>query len=236
MIDRPITVSGRRVQEGSNPPEPTLLRYPGLVLVVDPSAKFATETMQDPNLSAEKDYFVIDPFQQAQGKVAEKRCSMNLIDLIQVGSNNLITNCSRLGDALHIFDSDARNAYWCQSALTLLRALVLNVVVNPRYEGKRNLLSLFEAVFLNVDALLEELEQSEKEFPEGRELLGPALQMLRSSENIQSGIISSVSKDLGILTHPAVISVLEKTDIDLGSLDPENTTIFLCLPLNAPSV
>jgi len=63
---------------------------PGLHLIVDPDGQMATTIIQDEDLASEKNFYVLDPFKQVNGRAVEKRCALNLIGLLDADSESLL--------------------------------------------------------------------------------------------------------------------------------------------------
>lgn len=141
-----MVVSGSRGGKGVSVIVPNLCLWPGSLVVVDPKGENATLTAARRGDGSEhcdgmgQRVCVLDPMGAAS--VEEKYLArFNPLDALDPTSEHVIDDASRLADAI-VEVRQGEDRQWDEGARSLVRTLILYVLTNPRFEGRRNLLTV----------------------------------------------------------------------------------------------
>lgn len=141
-----MVVSGSRGGKGVSVIVPNLCLWPGSLVVVDPKGENATLTAARRGDGSEhcdgmgQSVYVLDPMGVAT--VEDKyRARFNPLDALDPDSEHVIDDATRLADAI-VEVRQGEDRQWDEGARSLVRTLILYVLTNPRFEGRRNLLTV----------------------------------------------------------------------------------------------
>lgn len=250
-------VSGTRSGKGTSIIIPNLCLWPGSVVVVDPKGENATVTAarrgsgNDQCQGMGQRVHVLDPFKVAQVD-PQYRSRFNPLDALDASDPRSLDEAGRLADAIVIQNPQSNDPFWDQSARALVKGLILHVLTDPMFEGRRNLLTVRELIARGdhegVRILREEL--GERNPASAQALLWQGVcqnnafggKVAAVGENMASMIIHSskqyesvlqvANRNTEFLDSPGMESVLCGSDFKLSDLktDANGVSVFLSLP------
>jgi len=260
MDDRHVTlVSGNRGGKGTSSIINNLCLWPGSVVVVDPKGENATVTAgRRGNGTPYVDglgqaVHVLDPF--AVAKIDESyRSRFNPLDAIDPDDEEAIDAAGRLADAIVIQQENAQDPFWDQSARQMVKTIILHVLTDPEYEGRRNLITVRDLILGGNAKAADELRKMKSDnIPDNQTLLwlavmeNPAFNglvaklgegfesmMARSPKQFES-VLQVAFRNTEFLDSPGMQRCIEASDFDLAELKTrdEGVSLYLCLPQRA---
>lgn len=256
--DRHITlVAGSRSGKGTTTIINNLCLWPGSSVVIDPKGENATVTARRRGQGS--DYCrgmgqvvrLLDPFEAAVG-VDDLRSSFNPLDAIDAASEEAIDEAGRIADALVVVqDKGGSDPFWEESARSLVKGLILHVISDEYFEGKRNLITVRQLIARGDFETVKVLEEAgETDIPSPFELLFEGMRrneryggviagvgasfgnMASNSPKTFESILQTANRNTEFIDSPGMRRLLEKSDFQLSDLktDPAGVSLFLSLP------
>lgn len=246
MDDKPmVTVASARAGKTSTVLVPTLLMYPGSMLVLDPKGELAQETALHRRDVLGHTVHVLDPF----GCTGLPSAHFNALAELDPFSPDIIDDAALIAQSLVLDEPGSDSSHWVNSARELVKGLVLHTL--QQGNGYRNLVTTWELLRLTfaplqslgdklkadgVDASAEAVQLALFETmaaqvePFGGEVAGAGRSLLRKNPRERAGIISTAEPHLSFLSSIPIKEVSRASDFRLSDLAERNTTIYLCLP------
>ena len=230
-----------------------LLFYRGSVMATDPKAELANITAARRAALGQKVH-VLDPFDNTSPGIAHLRKSYNPLAVLKPDSPTIIEDAGLIADALVVRTGNEKDPHWDESAKNFIEGVILHVATEPRYAGRRNLLTVRDlirtalaqepAALVGEDEeplhLLEkEMLQSAARFAKNiatedlaGALEGAARDFYEKGANERAGVLSTVRRHTKFLDYTAMRRVLAGHDFDLADLkrDRNGVSVYLCLP------
>ena len=255
--DRHIMLtSGTRSGKGTTTIVNNLCLWPGSVVVVDPKGENATVTAARRGDGSEycegmgQRVHVLDPFEASE--VEDKyRSSFNPLDALDPNSDSVIDDADIIADALVVVNEKASEPEWQETARHMLKGLILHVLTAPRYEGRRDLITVRELIRRGDHELASERRPDDDGPPASpRQLLWEGVSRNQHFDGIIAGIgehmvgllldapkqfegyHASLDLNTRFLDSPKMQGVLRSSGFDLAELktDPDGVSLYLCLP------
>ncbi|MGE0279037.1 MAG: type IV secretory system conjugative DNA transfer family protein [Rhizobiaceae bacterium] len=247
-----LLVSGTRGGKGTGVIIPNLCLWPGSCIVIDPKGENATVTAQRRGNGSEYAYGlgqtvrVLDPFGEVQLDPSLK-ARYNPLDAIDPQSELAVDDAARIAAALVVVEN-RNDPFWELAARNLIKALILHVLTEPDFEGRRNLVSVWRLLRQGDWLTVERARRAKQEkIPSGFTLLwhgmkrneayngliaGEAEQMLDMHERTRSGILKVATTATEFIDGLPMQRLLETSDFDLADIktDPKGFSIYLTLP------
>lgn len=228
-----------------------LLFYQGPVLITDPKAELANITAERRAAMGQKVY-VLDPFHYASDRIAKYRASYNPLSILKIDSPTLIEDAGLIADAIVVQPPNQKDAHWDESGKAFIEGVTLLVVTHPRYEGRRNLVTVRELIMKALTLSEEESEDEEPLYALEQEMLdhaerfkedeatfdlgsvieGATRDFYEKPDRERDSVLSTVRRHTKFLDYGAMRRVLTGDDFDLADLkrDPAGVSIYLCFP------
>lgn len=250
-------VSGTRSGKGTSVIIPNLCLWPGSVVVVDPKGENATVTAarrgsgDDQCEGMGQRVHVLDPFEVAKVD-SSYRSRFNPLDALDPSDPATLDEAGRLADAIVIQNPQSNDPFWDQSARAMVKGLILHVLTDPMFEGRRNLITVRELIARGdhdgVRILREELGEANPVSAQAllwrgvsqNNALGGKIAAV--GENMASMIINSskqyesvlqvANRNTEFLDSPGMESVLCASDFNLSDLktNANGVSLYLSLP------
>tara|TARA_A100000171_G_scaffold52439_3_gene70792 strand:+ start:740 stop:3211 length:2472 start_codon:yes stop_codon:yes gene_type:complete len=250
-------VSGTRSGKGTSVIIPNLCLWPGSVVVVDPKGENATVTAarrgsgNDQCQGMGQRVHVLDPFEVAQVD-PQYRSRFNPLDALDASDPRSLDEAGKLAEAIVIQNPHTKDPFWDQSARLLVKGLILHVLTDPMFEGRRNLLTVRELISRGdhegVQILREEL--GEENPVSAHALLWQGVRQnnvfggkvaavgekmadsMINSPKMYESFLQIASRNTEFLDSPGMESVLGGSDFNLSDLktDPNGVSLYLSLP------
>jgi type IV secretory pathway TraG/TraD family ATPase VirD4 len=251
-----MLVSGNRAGKGTTTIVPNLLLWPGSVVVIDPKGENATVAASRRGKGSDhakgmgQAVHVLDPFNIISGPAREYRATFNPLDVLDPEDPRTIDEAGRLADALVVINPNSNDPFWDQSARALVKGLVLHVLTDPQYEGRRNLVTVRTLLMRGDHEGVAELREMGEEPPSAHALLwetvarnealggviaqlgeGMASMASNSAKTLES-VMQVAARNTEFLDSPGMRELVRESSFDLASLktDPAGVSIFLSLP------
>lgn len=249
-------VSGSRSGKGTTTIIPNLCLWPGSVVVVDPKGENATVAAARRGPGSEhcegmgQAVHVLDPFEEAQ-VAPDLRSRFNPMDALDPADPEVIEEVSRIAEALVVVNEGSESASWERSARSMVKGLILHVLTSPRFEGRRNLVTVRELLTRGDHESLAELRKMDvTPLPNAQALLWEGL----ARNTALGGVISGIGEQFAdqhknapkqfigahgpaventeFIDSPRMRECLGASDFHVRDLktDPRGVSIFLSLP------
>jgi type IV secretory pathway TraG/TraD family ATPase VirD4 len=249
-------VSGSRAGKGTSSIINNLCLWPGSVVVVDPKGENATVTAprrgrRSPNCEGMgQAVHILDPFKAAQVDDSY-RSRFNPLDALDPDNEETVDEAGRIADAIVVMHEESKDPFWDESARAMVKGLILHVVTDPAYEGRRNLVTLRRLIMRGDWEGVEALRASgETDIAPAQALLwmqvarNPAFDglvagigdmfsdMLLTSPKQFESVLQVANRNTEFIDSPAMQRLLESSDFELSELKTrrEGMSLYLCLP------
>jgi len=250
-------VAGSRGGKGTTSIINNLCLWPGSVVVVDPKGENATVTARRRGKGSEfckgmgQSVHILDPFESVEN-AEEYRARFNPLDAVDPDHDEAVDEAGRIADALVVVqEKGGSDPFWDESARSLVRGIILHVLTDPYYEGRRNLITVRQLIargdWESVDALK---EAGEEEIPSAYEMLFEGMRRNDRFEGVISGagnsfgsmalnsaktfesVIQVSNRNTEFIDSPGMRRCLETSDFALSDLktDPKGVSLYLSLP------
>ncbi|MEW8524856.1 MAG: type IV secretory system conjugative DNA transfer family protein [Candidatus Thiodiazotropha endolucinida] len=246
-----MTVAGSRAGKSVNLTA-NLLLYRGSALVTDPKGELA-------NISAERraalgqKVYVLDPFNTTAERLSGFRASYNPMSALTLDNPFIIEDAGLIVEALVPHNPNEKDQHWNESSKNTLEGFILHVATDPRYEGRRNLVTVRDLIRTAMkpvpqaeDDQNEPMSVLEVEMHEnaarlqqhqttevlGKTIEGAARDFYEKPDRERESVLSTVRRHTKFLDYPALRNILTGHDFDLRDLkrDPDSVSIYLCFP------
>jgi len=221
-----LTVAPTGAGKGVSCIIPTLLRFPGPTIVVDPKGEnYAVTAKRRRELGQE--IILLDPM----GITGHEASSLNPLDLIDPAYSVSIDDAAALSSLLTggIEKVDPQNVFWYQRGEQLTTGLIQHIAIS-RPPGKRNLTELRRLLNLPADDFTAMVENEMMESPDedvrsvGGMLTNPAVEMVGS-------IIGMAQHSLEFLRGDLVEDATNTSSFDLDAVTRGDAlSIYLVIP------
>jgi type IV secretion system protein VirD4 len=229
-----IVVAGSRSGKGRSIIIPTLLEYPGSMLVIDPKGELASITANRREQLGQK-VVVLNPFGEGADWIRDLKSQFNPMDILTPDSDTIIDDASLIADSL-VVQSNSDDTHWDESARNLLAGLILHVATHQEYQGERNLVTVFGLLQQLQSNITDGMPGLYFEMTGNRALGGKicdsAIVFYSKSETEQASIQSTAIRNTEFLKSGQIAASISGNDFDLSELKtaPKGMTIYACLP------
>ncbi|MEW8547970.1 MAG: type IV secretory system conjugative DNA transfer family protein [Candidatus Thiodiazotropha sp.] len=228
-----------------------LLLYRGSILATDPKGELANITAAQRKALGQKVY-VLDPFNSTAERIDKFRASYNPMSVLTLDNPFIIEDTRLIVEAIVIQNPNEKDPHWNDSAGNKMEGVILHVATDPRYEGRRNLVTVRDLIkiammpdpsqvdeddpmcALEVEMLenAERLKQHETTADIGNAIEGAARDFYEKSDRERDSVLSTVRRHTKFLDYTAMRKILTGHDFDLRDLkrDPNGVSIYLCFP------
>lgn len=249
-------ISGTRGGKGTTSIIPNLCAWPGSIVVVDPKGENATATAARRGNGSDfcagmyQKVHVLDPFIAAQVD-SGYRSSFNPLDELDADNPSTIDEAGRIADAIVVVNPESRDPFWDQSARSLVKGLILHVITDPFFEGRRNLVTVRHLITRGDHEGVALLQQSgEADIASAQALLWQAVATNQSFNGVLAGIGESMlnmamhsakqfesvlqvaNRNTEFLDSPGMQLCVSSSSFRIAELktDPAGVSIYLSLP------
>jgi len=248
-------VAGSRSGKGTTSIINNLCLWPGSVVVVDPKGENATVTARRRGKGSEychgmgQDVHILDPFGSVEN-AEEYRSCFNPLDAIDPDDEEAIDEAGRIADAIVVVgEKTGSDPFWDESARSLVRGIILHVLTDSFYEGRRNLVTVRQLISRGDWESVETLKESgEEEIPSAYELLFEGMRRNDRYEGVISGagnsfgsmainspktfesVIQVANRNTEFIDSPGMRRCLESSDFALADLKTNPKGVILVYP------
>lgn len=271
-----MLVGGTRGGKGQSVIVPNLCLWPGSVFCVDPkgeNAMLTADARSEGRNGHPQKVYVLDPFKRATLQNENLRANFNPLwelmepdpDAEALGSpgdqdyepamrpvEHAVDEAAIIASAVVVDeDSKEKTSHWNDNARRMISALILHVITNPRFRGKRNLITVRKLIMAGDEELLEICQSQDMNNFTAQQLLwqnvmdndafdgvihedGALFAGMAVNDPEQfSGVLSTAANHTDFLKSPQIRATLKHSDFRLEDLklDTRGISIYLCLPL-----
>jgi type IV secretion system protein VirD4 len=218
-----VTVAGARSGKSSTVLIPTLRRYPGSVIVLDPKGELARACAAHRAKMGQR-VFVLDPFNET----GLPQASHNpFTELGQGRPEHIAADAAQLADALII--GNPRDPHWTDSAKNLLRGITLHLLAaNGAHTTLREVRRLLSGTPAELDRLFEAMTNSSAFDGIVGNIGASFLGKSQAGGKELQGILSTAQEQTAPLDD--IVRITDRSDFSLSDLREGNMSIFLVLP------
>tara|TARA_R110002072_G_scaffold295396_1_gene466347 strand:- start:20548 stop:23982 length:3435 start_codon:yes stop_codon:yes gene_type:complete len=248
--------SGNRAGKGTTTILNNLCVWPGSVVVVDPKGENATVTAARRGKGSEycegmgQDVHVLDPF-GASFVPDEYRSCYNPLDEINPNDPKVLRLTSKIADAIVVEQQGVKEPFWKDSARKMVKGIILHVLTSPRYDGRRNLVTVRNLINRGDIEGVEQLRSAGKTgVPSGHSMLWEGMsvnetvngviagigeqmaQLMQADAKLFHSMLQSVDRETEWLDDELIQKSLSKSDFTLADLkrNPNGLSVYLCMP------
>lgn len=233
-----VLLAGSRTGKGRAVIVPNLLMLPETtsIFCLDPKGENARLTARYRAEILNQFVSLLDPF-GVSGKSTQKyRVSFNpLNELNPHDKKTFVSKCSLIADSLVVV-GDFKEKHWDQTAMQMLRGLIAHVRTYPRYEGVRDLVTVWH--------LASELASSDPNNPKkywveqemlsndaaGGIVKNAARDFYDRTGGEFSSVLSNLRKHIDFLGIECMRDCLTGDSITLNDLKRKSLCLYVCLP------
>jgi len=218
------TVAGSRSGKGVSCVLPNLIHYKGSMLVIDPKGELASITARRRHNGLGQKVYVLDPFEKTADWCKPYRAKYNPLSMLHEDNKYLIEDAGLIADSLVVVRSDSRaDPYWDDSSRNYIEAVVLYVAISPDYEGKRNLVSVFELLTMGKEFIDQVIDYDTGEVKEKvyKGVMGLCTWMSLTAIDLEARAEEEGKEylaDVAIIILGASSTMTERSDRERGSI------------------
>lgn len=228
-----LIVARTRTGKGTRVIIPTLLRYSGSMVVIDPKGENAAVTAR-PRLFAKATdkVHIINPWGELAAAYREAglpQDTFNPLDVLDRGDPNAVAIAQGLAGAVCPSSPGDKDRYWQGSAANIFAAVLLWITDQPGEQKTlaraREIISLSRKDF--TDRFLVPMSASSAFGGAIREMVSPYLDL---AQETYSGIMANLSENTKFLSDPQIKTATAASTFSLPDLLRERRTVYLVIP------
>lgn len=234
-----ILIAGSRGNKGRSMIVPNLLALPAStsILSIDPkgdnarlTARWRAEGLQGQEVA------VLDPFGVSGAETINYRAQLNPLNYLDPSNPNCFVPDAKLIADSMIVSGDFKDRHWDETAKQILSGLILHVSVHPRYEGHRNLVTVWHLISEIAAPAAEdpkrywlELEMLASDAAGGA-VRAAARGFYDRTGGEFSSVLSNLRKHVDWIGIECMAASLEGDSIDLRDLKRKSLALYVTLP------
>jgi hypothetical protein len=225
-----ITIAGMGGGKGRSVAITNALDHPGTLFSIEIGGHTYQTSSKFRKAVLKQDIHLFDPF----GAVSKETSTLNVFDLLDLNSENFITDVKRISRAI-MEDSEGRkesNPYWWRTPQGLLRALIVYVKTSSGVDCKDKNLPYVSYLLGKYpsddwDDLMSDLALDTGKYKHVLNPIGNYYKGVKD-ENVRS-LVSSVEGPLSFTQDPAIEKLIKETSIPLKDLIKNPTSIYVVM-------
>lgn len=233
-----ILIAGSRGNKGRSMIVPNLLGLPGStsILSIDPKGDNARLTARWRGEGLRQSTVVLDPFGVSGSETTSYRACFNPLSFLDpLDANTFVPDAKLVADSL-IVSGDYQNRHWDETAKQFLCGIILHVLAHTRYEGHRNLVTVWhlisEAAVASADDSRRywlELEMLASDAASGAVRVAARGFYDRTGGEFTS-VLSNLRKHIDWIGIECMAASLQGDSIDLRDLKRSSLALYVSLP------
>ena len=227
-----LIVAPTRSGKGTRVIIPTLLRYAGSALVLDPKGENAAVTASTRRDDLEQDVHIVNPWSEWEQVFTARGFSpavYNPLDIVDRNDPNAASIALSLADAICPSSHDGKDRFWEGSAGGVLSAVFLWLADQPG--EKKTLARAREIVTLSKPEFtanyLPKMAASRAFDGAIREMTAPLIGM---AQDTYSGIMAALAQDTRWLSDGRIKAATASSSFSMADLVKKKTTVYLVVP------
>lgn len=225
-----LIVARTRTGKGTRVIIPTLLRYVGSVMTIDPKGENAAITAR--TRAGFTTVHIINPWRELEGTfkgLGFTPATYNPLDVLDRNDDGAVATAQAMANAICPVPPGAKDSFWQGSASSMLTAVLLWLTDQPG--ETKTLARAREIVTLTRKKLKEEylVKMAASGAFDGaiRENAAPFIDM---AEDTYSGVMSSLAEATKFLSDPLVKKATAASTFSMADLIREPTSVYLVIP------
>jgi type IV secretion system protein VirD4 len=231
-----LIVARTRTGKGTRVIVPTLLRYGGSALVIDPKGENAAVTATARQAALGQTIHIVNPWNELADTFARRgfaRATYNPLDILDKDDPNVVAVAQTLAAAICPTPTDGKDRFWYGSASNILTAVLLWLTdqVGAGAGESRTLARAREIISLSrrdfIDKYLTKMAVSKAFDGAIREMAAPLVDL---AEETYSGIMANLAETSRFLSDPQVKAATATSSFKMEDLVGGNTTVYVVIP------
>ena len=231
-----LIVARTRTGKGTRVIVPTLLRYSGAALVIDPKGENAAVTAAARQARLGQTIHILNPWNELGDTFAARgfaRATYNPLDILDRDDPNVVAVAQALASAICPTPHDGKDRFWYGSAANILTAVFLwltDQVGKGEKESKtlaraREIISLSRREF--TEKYLTKMAVSEAFSFAIREMTAPLIDL---ADETYSGVMANLSEASRFLSDPQIKAATATSSFTMEDLVAGKTTVYVVIP------
>ena len=225
-----LVVARTRTGKGTRVIIPTLLRYVGSVIVIDPKGENAAITAR--TRAGFTTVHIINPWGELSGtfkKLGFTPATYNPLDVLDRNDDGAVATAQAMASAICPTPPGGKDSFWQGSAASVMTAVLLWLTDQPG--ETKTLARAREIITLTRKKLKEEylVKMAASSAFEGaiRENAAPFIDM---ADDTYSGVMSNLAEATKFLSDPLVKKATGSSSFSMADLVKEPTSVYLVIP------
>ncbi len=227
-----LIVARTRTGKGTRVIIPTLLRYRGSALVIDPKGENAAITAGIRKEQLGQSIHILNPWNELPSTYEKRgfsRATYNPMDILDRNDPNVVAIAQTLAGAICPVAANAKDRFWQGSAANVLTAVFLWLADQPGEQktlGRaREIVSLTRKDF--TAKYLIPMAASEAFSGAIREMAAPFIDL---ADETYSGVMSNLSESTKFLSDPQIKAATAKSSFAMEDLATQKATVYVVIP------
>jgi len=227
-----LIVARTRTGKGTRVIIPTLLRYRGSALVIDPKGENAAITAGIRKEQLQQSIHILNPWNELAATYEKRgfsRATYNPMDILVRTDPNVVAIAQTLAGAICPVAANAKDRFWQGSAANVLTAVFLWLADQPGEQktlGRaREIVSLTRKDF--TAKYLIPMAASEAFSGAIREMAAPFIDL---ADETYSGVMSNLSEATKFLSDPQIKAATAKSSFAMEDLATQKATVYVVIP------
>lgn len=231
-----LIVARTRTGKGTRVIVPTLLRYGGAALVIDPKGENAAVTAAARQARLGQTIHILNPWNELGDTFAARgfaRATYNPLDILDRNDPNVVAVAQALAGAICPTPHDGKDRFWYGSAANILTAVFLWLThrVGAGEKESKTLARAREVVSLSrrefTEKYLTKMATSEAFDGAIREMTAPLIDL---ADETYSGVMANLSEASRFLSDPQVKAATATSSFSMEDLVAGKTTVYVVIP------
>ena len=227
-----LIVARTRTGKGTRVIVPTLLRYGGSALVIDPKGENAAITAAIRKKQLGQSIHILNPWNELASTYQDRGftpATYNPLDILDRDDPNVVAIAQTLAGAICPAPANAKDRFWQGMAANVLTAVFL--WLTAREDERKTLARAREIVSLTrkdfTTKYLTEMAASEAFSFAIREMASP---MIDLADETYSGVMSNLSEATKFLSDPQIKAATATSSFSMEDLATGKSTVYVVIP------
>jgi type IV secretion system protein VirD4 len=227
-----LIVARTRTGKGTRVIIPTLLRYAGSALVIDPKGENAAITAGVRKAQLGQSIHILNPWNELAERYQSRgfaQATYNPLDILDRNDPNVVAIAQTLAGAICPAAANAKDRFWQGSAANVLTGVFLWLADQPGEQKTlaraREIVSLTRKDF--TAKYLIPMAASEAFSGAIREMAAPFIDL---ADETYSGVMSNLSESTKFLSDPQIKAATAKSSFAMEDLATRKTTVYVVIP------
>lgn len=229
-----LIVARTRTGKGTRVIIPTLAKYFGSMLVIDPKGENAAITARERARWQHNDVHILNPWGELAGtfqKLGFTPAKYNPLDILERDDPNAVAIAQALAGAICPRDAKGKDSYWSDSAASVLTAVLLWLTEREGVDEVKTLARAREIVTKSRSELKEKFlvkMAASEEF--GGAIRENSASFIDLAPETYSGVMSNLAQHTKFLSDPQIKAATSSSSFAMEDLVRTPATVYLVIP------